>query len=206
MASLLRKAFDRPSSSTLRGEQPSILKPLAYLTKIINHRVLGCQGDTWIFNEYSKRWEGNPVFDPDFKTYFESLKNRSNRTAETTQALPMLPKDLKMIMRYLDGEEAKQELSETKRLYFKAFATTSFCLWTRCVSNCLCRLRVAYSATLISLLRNDELINLQFKDVKQDQVSRTGIRYIEFTLIFRKTNKDPDKRRCQFNSKLRPRH
>jgi hypothetical protein len=43
----------------------------------------------------------------------------------------MLPKDLKVVMQYLDGEEAIGELGEMKRLYFKAFATTAFSLWTR---------------------------------------------------------------------------
>jgi hypothetical protein len=43
----------------------------------------------------------------------------------------MLPKDLEIIMQYLDSEEAIRELGETKRLYFKAFATTAFSLWTR---------------------------------------------------------------------------
>jgi hypothetical protein len=43
----------------------------------------------------------------------------------------MLPKDLKIIMDYLDGAEASQALSETRRLYFKAFSSTAFTLWTR---------------------------------------------------------------------------
>jgi hypothetical protein len=93
--------------------------------------VLGCQGEFWKYNEQTKKWDGNPVFERDFKSYYESLKNRNNRTATSTQALPMLPKDLKVIMEYLDGAEASQHLSETRQLYFKAFATTAFCLWTR---------------------------------------------------------------------------
>jgi hypothetical protein len=45
----------------------------------------------------------------------------------------MLPKDLKIIMEYLDSPEAVAELGVTKILYFKAFATTAFNLWTRSV-------------------------------------------------------------------------
>ncbi|KAJ7050595.1 hypothetical protein C8F01DRAFT_1377498 [Mycena amicta] len=134
-------------------------------------RVCGCQGDFWRYNSHTQKWEGNPVFETGFKTYYESLKNRHNRTSTATQALPMLPADLKIIMAYLDSPEATEHLSLTKRLYFKAFATTAFTLWTR----------------------NDELVNLQFKHVKLEQRSATGIPYHEFSLIFRKTNKDPNK-------------
>lgn len=97
------------------------------------YRVLGCQGDIWKFNSHTKSWEGNPVFETDFRTYYESLKNRENRTGMATQALPMFPKDFKVIMDYLDGKEAADEISLTRRLYFKAFATTAFTLWTRSV-------------------------------------------------------------------------
>ncbi|KAK6984406.1 hypothetical protein R3P38DRAFT_2806593 [Favolaschia claudopus] len=84
-------------------------------------RVCGCQGDFWKYNSHTQKWEGNPVFESGFKTYYESLKNRS------------------------------------------------------------------------TLRNNDELVNLQFKDVKMDLRSKTGIPYHEFSLIFRKTNKDPTK-------------
>ncbi|KAJ7127320.1 hypothetical protein C8R43DRAFT_1134814 [Mycena crocata] len=134
-------------------------------------RVCGCQGDFWRYNSHTKDWEGNPVFENGFKTYYESLKNRHNRTATATQALPMLPADLKMIMEYLDSQEAVKYFTLTQRLYFKAFVTTAFTLWTR----------------------NDELVNLQFKDIKMNLRSKTGIPYHEFSLIFRKTNKDPTK-------------
>ena len=93
-------------------------------------RVHGCQGEIWKSNSATQEWDGNPVFDPEYKTYYESLKNRNKRTGTSTQALPMLPKDLKVVMQYLDGEEAIGELGETKWLYFKAFATTTFSLWT----------------------------------------------------------------------------
>ncbi|KAJ7869296.1 hypothetical protein B0H14DRAFT_2571903 [Mycena olivaceomarginata] len=83
----------------------------------------------------------------------------------------MLPADLKIIMEYLDSAEAVKYFTETQRLYFKAFVTTAFTLWTR----------------------NDELVNLQFKDIKLDLRSRTENPYHEFSLIFRKTNKDPTK-------------
>jgi hypothetical protein len=43
----------------------------------------------------------------------------------------MFPKDLKVIMDYLDGKEGSDKVSVTRQLYFKAFATTAFALWTR---------------------------------------------------------------------------
>ncbi|KAF9492915.1 hypothetical protein BDN71DRAFT_1432858 [Pleurotus eryngii] len=93
--------------------------------------VLLCQGDFWKLNEGKQKWEGNPVFQSDFKVYFESLKNRQNRTATVVQALPMLPADMKVLMDYLDTSEASKNIAEVRRLCWKAFATTSFCLWTR---------------------------------------------------------------------------
>jgi hypothetical protein len=93
--------------------------------------VLGCQGEVWKYDPHTQNWDGNPVFESDFKAYFESLKNRENRTGTSTQALPMLPKDLKTIMDYLNSSEGVSSTTETRRLYFKAFATTAFALWTR---------------------------------------------------------------------------
>ncbi|KAJ6617090.1 hypothetical protein B0H10DRAFT_1948607 [Mycena sp. CBHHK59/15] len=128
-----------------------------------------CQGDFWKYNLHTEKWEGNPVFESGFKSYYKSLKNHHNRTGTATQALPMLPADLKIIMEYLDSEEAIKYFTLTKRLYFKVFITTTFTLWTR----------------------NGELVNLQFKDIKLNLRLRTGIPYHEFSLIFHKTNKDP---------------
>jgi hypothetical protein len=49
----------------------------------------------------------------------------------STQVLPMLPKDLQIIMEYLDTEDAGKKFTVTQCLYFKAFATIAFTLWTR---------------------------------------------------------------------------
>ncbi|KAJ6486281.1 hypothetical protein DFH09DRAFT_1291609 [Mycena vulgaris] len=134
-------------------------------------KVCGCQGEFWKYNSHTEKWEGNPVLETGFKSYYESLNNRHNRTSTATQALPMLPADLKIILEYLNSEEAVKYFTLTQRLYFKAFVTTAFTLWTR----------------------NDELVNLQFRDIKMNLRSKTGIPYHEFSLIFRKTNKDPTK-------------
>jgi hypothetical protein len=45
-----------------------------------------------------------------------------------TQALPMLPADLKVIMDYLDSPEAIKYFTVTQRLYFKVFVATAFTL------------------------------------------------------------------------------
>jgi hypothetical protein len=91
----------------------------------------GCQGEFWKFNSVRQKWEGNPIFDPEYKVYFKSLKNCNRCTETSTQVLPILPADLNMLMQYLDSEVALRELGETKCLYFKAFAMTAFSLWTR---------------------------------------------------------------------------
>ncbi|KDQ28742.1 hypothetical protein PLEOSDRAFT_1102782 [Pleurotus ostreatus PC15] len=151
-----------------RQVEASVEVPL--LTLISNTRVLGCQGEGWRFNAHTRTWEGNPVFQTDFKVYFESLKNRQNRTATATQALPMLPKDMKIIMDYLDNETSIGDVSDIQKAYFKAFATTAFKLWTR----------------------NEELVNFQYGELTPHQISSSGQQYHNFRLIFRKTNKDPN--------------
>ena len=129
------------------------------------------------------------MFEPQYKAYYESLKNRDHRTGTTTQALPIQPADLKIIFAYLDNPQTAKVLTETRRLYFKAFSTTAFALWTRYVILEICLSFLANSV----LYRNDELVNLQSKHVGKPQRSNTGIDFIEFHLIFRKTNKDPTK-------------
>jgi len=57
--------------------------------------------------------------------------SHSRTTTDVLEHLPMLPKDLEIIMQYLNSEEAIQELRETKHLYFKAFVTMAFSLWTQ---------------------------------------------------------------------------
>jgi hypothetical protein len=164
--------------------------PLFHAKTHIRSRAHGCQGEFWKFNPSTQQWDGNPVFDPDYKFYFELLKNRDKRTGTSTQALPILPKDLKVIVNYLNSQEAIDELSETKCLYFKAFATTAFTLWTRYVSFQFSNLRSHLSS---STDRNDELINLQVKDIQRDCVSLRNCSYHDITLVFCKTNKDPTK-------------
>lgn len=73
------------------------------------------------------------MYQIEYKVYHESLKNRDGRTGTSTQALPMHPGDLKTIFAWLDSPHAAKELGELRVLYFKAFATTAFTLWTRYV-------------------------------------------------------------------------
>ncbi|KZP19652.1 hypothetical protein FIBSPDRAFT_955310 [Athelia psychrophila] len=115
-------------------------------------RVHGCQGDYWCFNALQNCWEGNPVFEAEYSVYYESLKNRSRQTDILTQALPMLPSDLAVIMGWLDSSKCSEEMSEMKHLYFKAFVTTAFALCAR----------------------NEEIINLQAHHVRINQVSPAG--------------------------------
>ncbi|KAF8174867.1 hypothetical protein BJ912DRAFT_931306 [Pholiota molesta] len=59
-------------------------------------RVFLCQGDYWRHNEHTNQWEGNPVFQYQYKTYYESLNNK-DRSAITVQAKAMLPDDLRIL-------------------------------------------------------------------------------------------------------------
>jgi hypothetical protein len=86
--------------------------PLISLSCLSVHR---CQGEFWKYNSHTSKWEGNPVFESDFKAYFESLKNHDNRTGTSMQALPMLPKDLKTIIDFLDSLDAVQHIGLMKQ-------------------------------------------------------------------------------------------
>jgi len=54
----------------------------------------------------------------------------NNHTKTAEQLLPMLLADLKVIMDYLDSPEGISKYSKTCRLFFKAYGTTAFTLWT----------------------------------------------------------------------------
>jgi hypothetical protein len=47
--------------------------------------------------------------------------------------------------------------------------------------------------TLLMSYRNDELINLRMGDVSGPLTNEDGQKFIEFRLVFRKTNKDAKK-------------
>ncbi len=80
---------------------------------------------------HSAKWEGNLVFAQKYRNYYDSLNNGKNRTETAEQSMPMLPADLKVIMDYMDSPEGISKYSETHRLFFKAYGTTAFTLWTR---------------------------------------------------------------------------
>lgn len=96
----------------------------------LSYRVFLCQGDYWRYNEHTHQWEGNPVFQYQYRTYFESLNNK-DRSAVTVQAKAMLPDDLRILFEYLDSPQGLKTFTDMQRLYFKAFSLTAFTLWTR---------------------------------------------------------------------------
>lgn len=104
----------------------------------------------------------------------------------------MLPSDLVVIMGWLDSPECIEGMSELRRLYFKAFATTAFALWARYIkSDCY------HSLIDQNMNSNEELVNLQAQHIRLGQVSPSGCPYTEFRLVFRKTNKDATKGACK---------
>ncbi|KAK6971857.1 hypothetical protein R3P38DRAFT_2813325 [Favolaschia claudopus] len=91
---------------------PSALRALnAYKCEHLERSFASAEGIRFAFKDYFERVcgcrvifgsiprilrnGGESVFQSGFKTYYESLKNRHNRTGTATQALPMLPADLK---------------------------------------------------------------------------------------------------------------
>lgn len=188
-----QKGFNRHSSTSLSSEccfywgcsHVSLVSPSL-------SSVHGCQGDFWKYTSHTAKWEGNLVFESDFKAYYESLKNCDNQTGTSTQVLPMLLKDLKMIINFLDSPDAAEHTSLMKQFYFKAFTTTAFTLWTRFGQSILKWIHYTNCA-----FRNDKLINLRIKHV-QHCVSPAGTPFLEFWLVFQKMNKDLIKYMSEF--------
>ena len=87
-------------------------------------------GGFWWSSPLMWLWDGNPMFYGDYNAYLNSLKSRSKHTNTSMHALPMLLKDLKTSITYLDGDSCLKNMPKTKQLYFQAFTTTSFTLWT----------------------------------------------------------------------------
>ena len=101
--------------------------------------------------------------------------------AVSTQALPMLPKDLKIIMDYLDGAEARQALSETCRLCFKAFLSTAFTLWTRYAA----WMNLTISLFLINLVWTSGMMNSSIFSINTSthlKDPHQGLHTMRFTL------------------------
>jgi hypothetical protein len=102
---------------------------LLVLLLIADHdRVHGCHGSIWQYNPYLQAYEGNPVHQPKFNAYFKALQNRDCQTGETVQALPMQLEDLTVMHTCLDSNSS---FTEVQRLFFKAFSSLAFSLWTR---------------------------------------------------------------------------
>jgi hypothetical protein len=93
--------------------------------------VHGCQGDFWKENSTTGEWEGDPVFDLSYSAYHKLLKKEYHRTNESAHSLPMLPKDLRGMFERMDHQLMLGNITKTQALFWKAYATISFTLWTR---------------------------------------------------------------------------
>jgi hypothetical protein len=91
----------------------------------------GCQGDFWKKNETTGAWEGNPVFDLTYSALHESLKKEYQRSGDSNHSLPMLPKDIEKMFAFADAAVEQGKLTKTQCLFWKAFVSISFTLWTR---------------------------------------------------------------------------
>ena len=102
------------------------------LFKLVFHGELygsthGCQRDFWKKNETTGAWEGNPIFDLTYSALHESLYQRSG----DSKSQPMLPKDIEKMFAFADAAVEQGKLPKTQCLFWKAFVSISFTLWTR---------------------------------------------------------------------------
>ncbi|KAF9949365.1 hypothetical protein BGZ72_008847 [Mortierella alpina] len=125
---------------------------------------LGCQGDTWHCD--NGKCTGNPVFEPAFSDYYRSLRNRDAHSGVSKQSLAISYLEMTKLMSYLQNSATIDKEGEGLCLLFQAFAATGFVLWTR----------------------NEELLNLQGKNLERNLVTDSGSPYFTIALSWRKTN------------------
>ena len=108
-----------------------------------------------------------PVNHPAITKFVDSCKTEDNRTGVTIRAIPLYLPDMTQMVAYLTSDEstAAQLFTKAERLWFLAFSTTAWTLWTRC----------------------DELIKLRGRDI-QEVKWEDGRPCMRITLTFRKTN------------------
>ncbi|KAF9560859.1 hypothetical protein EC968_005976 [Mortierella alpina] len=123
----------------------------------------GCQGASWSCD--NDKCTGNPVFDPTFNDYYQSLRSRDGRTRITKQSLAMSHTDMAKLMGHLQDNATIEKESKGLCLWFQAFAATSFVLWTR----------------------NEELLNLKAENLERNLVTESGSPYFTITLPWRKS-------------------
>jgi hypothetical protein len=160
---------------------------------MFSHSTFNCQGDKlWRRNHtIESGWEGNPVFESSYATFYESLKKAHGKSGESSHSLAMLPTHLEKIKAWIESNAST--IPVAKILFWYAFSSLGFTLWTRyvdAVNHERCRLTVSD--------RNEELCNLTWAMVETDDVDpNDGTPYHQYTLTFRKTNQDdPDKCEC----------
>ncbi|KAG5220440.1 phosphate system positive regulatory protein [Salix suchowensis] len=146
-ASKLAGAFD-----VIKEETPLALRLLiAFKCEHQQRGFSTAEGIRAAFKDYFSRYY-QPAILPQCLI---STKEQTEPHSNSSTGLPMLPADMKVLMDYLDTSEASKNIAEVRRLCWKAFATTSFCLWTR----------------------NEELINFKYGDVRMCQESAAGHSY-----------------------------
>ncbi|GBE89867.1 hypothetical protein SCP_1701930 [Sparassis crispa] len=111
-----------------------------------------CQGNFWRKNGTTGQWEGNPVFDLSYSSFHESLKKEYQRSSDSSHSLPMLSKNIEKMFAYADHACSSKKISKTQQLFWKAFVSIAFTLWTRC----------------------DEAINLTAGDTNQDNPEKSN--------------------------------
>lgn len=68
------------------------------------------------------------MYDTTYAQYLTSLKNRENRTGTVKRAVPIRPDDLTIMNKYV---EESGKFSLTQILWWKAYGSTAFKLWSR---------------------------------------------------------------------------
>ncbi|KAF9562034.1 hypothetical protein EC968_005395 [Mortierella alpina] len=132
----------------------------------------GCDAHNKVYKFENGQAIGNPVYDKLFVDYMESLRRRYGRTGGGNNSLPMLYKDLEVIMPHLQDPATKKDSGVGLCLYMQAFLACGFTLFTR----------------------TDELLSLKGYDLDLGLKTVTGSPYFTIRLSFRKMNQaDPKK-------------
>jgi hypothetical protein len=132
------------------------------LINILHNRDGGTYRGQWHYHETRKRWEGNPASSAEVADVLTAIKHKSGAEGgDRTHSLAMAKEYMERILKWSEGKvsvEAVQNVLKnagqtsvtveeralmTKHLQFRAFASTAWTVWSRCVDFFACLVSAA---------------------------------------------------------------
>ncbi|KAJ3822043.1 DNA breaking-rejoining enzyme [Lentinula raphanica] len=149
-------------------------------------RMCGLGNLAWHRSEFSGKMLGNPSVSETVSSYMLSLRRRKTQARETSTSARAVTADLLKKLYYFNTQTKFREPQPHQP------STRG----TRTGGELGCRARtmltLAYNIAFCGLLRVDELLKIQFHDIKVTKDPKTGLTKLTLTLPFRKTSQFGD--------------